>query len=88
MPRAILRYLRIFIAAAGSDFDWRRGSIGNFVLSGALLAEDGDINAAILAFKSLCGITGDVWPVAKDHDLTLVATLNDGRHVKGQHRDH
>jgi uncharacterized cofD-like protein len=82
---AILRYLRIFIAAVGCDFDWRRGSIGNFVLSGALLAEGGDINAAILAFKSLCGITGDVWPVAKNHDLTLVATLNDGRHVKGQH---
>jgi len=88
MPRdvaeAILRYLRIFIAAVGEDFDWRRGSIGNFILAGALLAEDGDINAAILAFKSLCGIAGNVWPTSKDHDLTLVAELNDGRSVKGQ----
>ena len=41
--RSILRYLGIFIAAAGNGFDWRRGSIGNFILSGALLAEDGDI---------------------------------------------
>jgi uncharacterized cofD-like protein len=85
IAEAILRYLRVFIAAAGEDFDWRRGSIGNFILAGALLAEDGDINAAILAFKSLCGISGDVWPTSKEHDLTLVAELNDGRHVKGQH---
>ncbi|MGE4251076.1 MAG: gluconeogenesis factor YvcK family protein [Parvibaculaceae bacterium] len=85
MAEAILRYLRIFIAAVGRDFDWRRGSIGNFILTGALLAEDGDINAAILAFKSLCGIGGDVWPASKNHDLTLAAELNDGRPVRGQH---
>ncbi|MGE0004918.1 MAG: 2-phospho-L-lactate transferase CofD family protein [Parvibaculaceae bacterium] len=85
MAEAILRYLGIFIAAAGRDFDWRRGSIGNFILSGALLAENGDINAAILAFKSLCGIAGDVWPVSKDHHLTLVAELGDGSLVRGQH---
>jgi uncharacterized cofD-like protein len=85
IAEAILRYLSVFIAAAGEDFDWRRGSIGNFILAGAMLAEDGDINAAILAFKSLCGISGDVWPTSKEHDLTLVAELNDGRHVKGQH---
>lgn len=85
IAKAILRYLGIFIAAAGPGFDWRRGSIGNFILSGALLAEDGDINAAILAFKSLCGISGNVWPVSKAHDLTLVADLNDGRRISGQH---
>jgi uncharacterized cofD-like protein len=85
IAEAILRYLGVFIAAAGDDFDWRRGSIGNFILSGALLAQGGDINAAILAFKSLCDITGNVWPTSKDHDLTLEAELNDGRHVEGQH---
>jgi uncharacterized cofD-like protein len=82
---AILRYLRIFIAAAGKDFDLRRGSIGNFILSGALLAEDGDINAAIAAFRALCGIKGHVWPVSRDHDLTLAARLEDGRRIEGQH---
>lgn len=81
----ILRYLEVFIAAAGRDFDWRRGSIGNFILTGALLAEDGDINRAILAFKSLCGIRGDVWPVSTDHDLVLSAELHDGRRITGQH---
>ena len=45
IARAILRYLGIFIAAAGNGFDWRRGSIGNFILSGALLAEDGHAHA-------------------------------------------
>lgn len=85
IAQAILRYLRVFMAAAGADFDWRRGSIGNFILSGALLAEDGDINTAILAFKSLCGIKGDVWPVSTNHDLTLSAELKDGRRIEGQH---
>ena len=84
IAETVLRYLRIFIAAVGDDFDWRRGSIGNFILAGALLAEDGDVNAAILAFKSLCGISGNVWPTSKDHDLMLAAELNDGRRVKGQ----
>lgn len=85
IAKAILRYLGIFIAAAGPDFDLRRGSIGNFILTGALLAEAGDINAAILAFKSLCGIAGNVWPVSQERDLTLRATLKDGRSIDGQH---
>jgi uncharacterized cofD-like protein len=85
IAQAILRYLGIFIAAAGNGFDWRRGSIGNFILSGALLAEDGDINAAILAFRALCGISGNVWPVSKDNGLVLGAELKDGRCIEGQH---
>lgn len=85
IAQAILRYLRIFIAAAGPGFDFRRGSIGNFILTGALLAEDGDINRAVLAFKSLCRIAGNVWPVSRDSDLTLRAELKDGRRVLGQH---
>lgn len=86
IARAILRYLGIFTAAVGPGFDWRRGSIGNFILTGALLAEDGDINAAILAFKSLCSIAGNVWPISQERDLALVARLKDGRRVDGQHR--
>jgi len=85
IAEAILSYLGIFIAAAGKGFDWRRGSIGNFILAGALLAEDGDINAAILAFRALCGISGNVWPVSKDNDLMLRAELKDGRRIEGQH---
>ncbi|QIG49629.1 YvcK family protein [Nordella sp. HKS 07] len=86
IAQAILRYLGIFIAAVGPAFDWRRGSVGNFILTGALLAEEGDINAAILAFKSLCSIAGNVWPISQARDLTLVARLKDGRRVEGQHR--
>lgn len=85
IAQAILRYLRVFIAAAGPGFDLRRGSIGNFILTGALLAEAGDINAAILVFKSLCAIAGNVWPVSQDRDLTLSAELKDGRRIEGQH---
>ncbi|WP_119393065.1 gluconeogenesis factor YvcK family protein [Taklimakanibacter lacteus] len=86
LAEAILRYLGIFMAAAGKDFDLRRGSIGNFILSGALLAAEGDINAAIRAFRSLCGISGHVWPVSRDPDLLLVAELKDMRRIEGQHR--
>lgn len=85
IAQAILRYLGVFITAAGPGFDLRRGSIGNFILTGALLAEAGDINAAILVFKSLCAIAGNVWPVSRDGDLTLSAELKDGRRIEGQH---
>lgn len=85
IAETILRYLGIFMAAVGEDFDLRRGSIGNFILSGALLAEEGDINAAIRAFRALCGISGHVWPVSRDRNLLLVAELKDGRRIEGQH---
>ena len=44
-----------------------------------------DINAAILAFRALCGISGNVWPVSKDNGLVLGAELKDGRCIEGQH---
>jgi uncharacterized cofD-like protein len=81
---AILNYLKTFVSAVGNDFDFRNGSVGNFILTGACLAHNGDINTAIFVFRKLCNIRGDVWSSSTDNDLTLSATLNDGSSVKRQ----
>ncbi|MGG6897655.1 MULTISPECIES: gluconeogenesis factor YvcK family protein [Rhizobium] len=81
---AILNYLNTFASAVGEDFDFRHGSIGNFILTGACLAHNGDVNTAIFVFRKLCGINGNVWPSSIDSDLVLSATLTDGRMVMPQ----
>ena len=83
---AILNYLRTFRAAIGPDFDFRNGSIGNFILTGAHLAHNSDINTAIFVFRKLCDIAGHVWPSTAASGVDLSAVLNDGRHIEGQHR--
>ena len=83
---AILNYLRTFRAAVGPDFDFRNGSVGNFILTGAHIAHNGEINTAIFVFRKLCDIAGHVWPSSVMSDLDLSAVLDDGRTVEGQHR--
>ena len=83
---AILNYLRTFRAAIGADFDFRNGSIGNFILTGAHLAHNSDINTAIFVFRKLCDIAGHVWPSTAESTADLSAILNDGTVVSGQHR--
>jgi uncharacterized cofD-like protein len=80
----ILEYLDVFEQAIGAGFDLRRGSIGNFVLSGAYLAHGRDINTAIRAFRVLCGISGQVWPSTTDAHVALCAQLRDASLVCGQ----
>lgn len=81
---AILNYLKTFASTVKPDFDFRNGSIGNFILTGACLAHNGDINTAIFVFRKLCDIRGDVWPSSFDNDLLLRATLNDGTSILQQ----
>jgi uncharacterized cofD-like protein len=83
---AILNYLRTFRAAIGPDFDFRNGSIGNFILTGAHLAHNSDINTAIFVFRKLCEVAGHVWPSTAINDVALSAVLNDGTPIAGQHR--
>lgn len=83
---AILNYLRTFRDAIGPDFDFRNGSIGNFILTGAHLAHNSDINTAIFVFRKLCDIAGHVWPSTTADGVDLSAVLNDGTDVFGQHR--
>jgi uncharacterized cofD-like protein len=81
---AILNYLNTFHTAVGRDFDFRHGSVGNFILTGACLAHNGDVNTAIFVFRKLCGIRGNVWPSSCDNNLLLSATLKDGRTLAPQ----
>lgn len=81
---AILNYLKTFSSTVGSDFDFRNGSIGNFILAGATLAHNGDVNTAVFVFRKLCSIEGDVWASSLDSDLTLRATLKNGKRVDRQ----
>lgn len=83
---AILNYLQTFGARIGNDFDFRNGSIGNFILTGAYLAHNNDINTAIFVFRKLCGIEGSVWPSSTQNGVDLSAVLNNGRVVEKQHR--
>ncbi|WP_117190503.1 gluconeogenesis factor YvcK family protein [Rhizobium terrae] len=81
---AILNYLKTFASTVGSDFDFRNGSIGNFILTGACIAHNGDVNTAIFVFRKLCGINGNVWPSSLDSDLVLSATLKNGSRLAPQ----
>lgn len=82
---SILEYLERFRSALPKLFDFHNGSIGNFVLTGAYLAHDRDINAATRTFRELCGVHGNVWPVTDLATLELGATLKDGRRLERQH---
>ena len=82
---AILNYLGLFKAELSPDFDFRTGSIGNFILTGAYLAHGRNINRAITVFRKLCSIAGNVWPVSTRDDVQLAATLGNGKHLARQH---
>ena len=83
---AILDYLHVFQSKIGAQFDLRRGSIGNFVLTGAYFSHGKDINTAINVFRKLCAIDGNVWPSTLDDAVELCAELRDGSLVHGQDR--
>jgi CofD-related protein of GAK system len=85
LREAILSYLKLLIDRLPESFDFRNGSIGNFILTGAYFAHGEDINTAILKFRELCSIAGNVWPASTLPDVQLAATLRDGRRLERQH---
>jgi uncharacterized cofD-like protein len=82
---AILNYLSLFRRHTPESFDFRNGSIGNFILTGAFIAHQSDINTAVFVFRKLCLIEGFVWPASVRNDIQLGATLKNGRELAGQH---
>ncbi|ACM39460.1 MULTISPECIES: 2-phospho-L-lactate transferase CofD family protein [Rhizobium/Agrobacterium group] len=81
----IANCLQHFASAAGADFDYRNGSIGNFVLAGACVASDDKINDAVSSVRKMLNVEGDVWPSSDDDDLSLNATLKNGKRVLSEH---
>lgn len=75
---AILNYLNLFRSRLPDDFDFRNGSIGNFILAGAYFAHGRNINRAIAVFRGLCAIEGHVWPASSQDDVQLAAKLKNG----------
>lgn len=76
--------LRIFAERRPRDFDLRRASVGNLVLTGAYLTNR-DIEDALARFGRVLGVRGTVLPTT-DANLHLAARLTDGTWVVGQHR--
>jgi CofD-related protein of GAK system len=79
-------YLRRFSDEISEKFDLKNGSIGNFILVGAYLSHNEDINSAIYVFRQLCGIKGNVLPVSLANNAHLGAEIRDNgsRKIFGQ----
>jgi len=84
LSHVVLSYLKQFSTHIEDSFDLRNGSIGNFVLVGAYLAHNKDINSAIYVFRKLCHIQGHVWPVSLHNHLHIISKLSDHSYVYGQ----
>ena len=72
-------------SALPSAFPLPGASLGNLVLAGAYLACGRDLNAAIAGYAELLNVRGVVRPVV-NANLHLIATLENGATVLGQHR--
>jgi CofD-related protein of GAK system len=81
----VCNHLRFFRDAMPSDFDLRGAAIGNLVLAGGYLNQGRALDSVLFLFSQLVEVRGIVRPVV-DRDLHLVADLEDGRRVVGQHR--
>ncbi len=82
--RIICSHLDFFIRKMPSDFDLRGASIGNLILASGYLANDRHIDPVIAVFSKLAGVRGTVRPIMNIF-LHLIARLEDGTVVKGQH---
>lgn len=84
--RALVRnHLGFFLEAMPDDFDLRGAAIGNLVLAGGYLNQGRALDPVLFLFSQLVEVRGVVRPVVDD-DLHLVARLQDGGTVVGQHR--
>jgi CofD-related protein of GAK system len=68
-----------------ADFDLRGASLGNIVLTAGYLSNRRHIDPVIFIFSKLVQVRGIVRPVL-NQDLHLVAELDNGQMVLGQHR--
>ena len=85
MRRIVRTYLRIFADRMPDGFDLRGASIGNLILCGGYLNNDGDIDSVVFLFSKLVAVLGTVLPTV-DSALHLKAHLADGSEILGQHR--
>ena len=84
LRRLVRTQLGIVRERLPEGFDLRGASIGNLALAGGYLHEHGDMESVLFLFSKLVGALGTVRLVT-DADLQLVARLEDGSQLVGQH---
>jgi CofD-related protein of GAK system len=85
LRKLIRAHLGYFEEQMPEDFDLRGASIGNLILAGGYLFNERDVDAVLFLFSRLVEVRGIVRPVV-DANLHLVAELDDGSRLVGQHR--
>ncbi|WP_028574578.1 GAK system CofD-like protein [Desulfonatronovibrio hydrogenovorans] len=84
MRKIIRSHLEIFKSAMPEDFDLRGASIGNLILASGYFTSNRHIDPVIFIFSKLAEVRGIVRPIMNTR-MHLVARLEDGSMVKGQH---
>lgn len=84
MRKIIRSHLRFFIEQMPSGFDLRGACVGNLVLTGGYLNQNRHLDPVCFLFSKLVEVRGVVRPMASKN-LHLVAQLDDGRTLAGQH---
>jgi len=84
MRRLIRTQLEYFKQALPEGFQLQGASIGNLILTGGYLNNHKHLDPIIFLFSKLVGVLGTVRAVVND-DLHLVAELEDGSRIIGQH---
>jgi len=85
MRNLICNQLKHFQRSMPNSFDLRGASIGNLVLAGGYLHNNRELEQITFLFTKLVGAKGIVRTTVSD-DLHLVADLEDGSQIFGQHR--
>ncbi|THB69886.1 MAG: GAK system CofD-like protein [Desulfovibrio sp.] len=84
MRKLVRSHLGFFANKMGEDFDLRGASVGNLILAGGYFNYNRHIDPVIYLFSKLVEVRGTVRPVISK-DLHLVAEMEDGSTVIGQH---
>ena len=84
MRQIIRTQLKVFHDHMPPDFELSGACIGNLILTGGYLAYDRQIDPVVYQFSKLVEARGDVCAVI-NQDLHLVAELEDGSVLSGQH---
>lgn len=84
MRRLISNQLGYFLQAMPADFNLAGASIGNLILTGGYLNNHRHLDPIVFLFSKLVNVQGTVRAIV-DEDLHLVAELEDGSRVIGQH---
>jgi CofD-related protein of GAK system len=84
LNRICRQHLGLFRKHMPEGFDLKKASIGNLILTGGYLDNDRHLGSIIYIFSKLVQARGIVRPAVNDH-FHLVAELDDGKLVVGQH---